>query len=114
MSSRFFITLPNPSAARGDDPDLASQAHGADAFAMELQNALRSPALFERWRDKQDDSDNIDPRLGEVDPTATVRGSQSDLAIDLVVETSLSGTILQQRMRWLVGSAWQMRDVEKV
>lgn len=114
MRSRFFIILPDPSVARGDDPDLSSRAHGAEAYAAELEDALRSPALFEHWRSKQQDPDNVEPLEGETDPTATVVGTQSDLVIDLVVETSLPGNILQQRLRWLVGSAWQMRDVEKV
>lgn len=111
MSHRFFITLPDPAAARGSDPDLSFHAHGAEAFARELQEALASDALFERWRAKQEDPDEVDRRLGEVDPMATVQGTQSDLAIDLVVDTVLPGTILQQRLRWLAGSAWQLRDV---
>src|SRR5690606_3779971 len=114
MSSRFFITLSNPAAARGSDPDLSSQAHGAEAFAREIRDALGSPELFERWRARQEDPDDVDPRLGEVDPDVRVQGSQSDLGIDLVVETSLPGTILQQRLRWLLGSAWQLRDVEGI
>jgi hypothetical protein len=81
MSSRFFITLPDPSAARGSDPDFAFQAHGAEAFARELRDALTSPALFERWRARQDDPDAVDPHLGEIDPDADVRAHQKDLAI---------------------------------
>ena len=111
MSHRFFITLPNPAAARGSDPTLSFHAHGADAFAQELQEALASDVLFERWRAQQDEPDEVDPRLGDIDPAATVHGTQADLSIDLVVDTVLPGTILQQRMRWLAGSAWQLRDV---
>lgn len=114
MRSRYFITLPDPAAARGSDPDLASSAHGADAFAREVQDALTSPVLFERWRDKQDEPDDVDPRLGEIDPSASVRGEQSDLKIDLVIETTLPGNILQQRLRWLMGNAWRLRDVAKL
>lgn len=113
MRSRYFITLPDPTAARGSDPDLTSIAHGADAFAREVQDALASTVLFERWRDKQDDPDDVDPRLGEVDPAASVRGEQADLEIDLVIETTLPGNILQQRLRWLMGNSWQLRDVGK-
>lgn len=111
MRHRFFITLPDPATARGGDPDLSFQAHGADAFANQLQEALASTALFERWRAKQDNPDEVDTRLGEIDPAATVQGSQADLAIDLVVDTVLPGTILQQRLRWLAGNGWQLRDV---
>lgn len=113
MSKRFFITLPEPARARGSDPELSFRAHGAEAFAHELQAALRSPALFERWRAKQDDPDDVDPKLGEVDPTAQVSGSQNDLGIDLVAQTTLPGSLLQQRLRWLAGSAWRLHDVRE-
>ena len=111
MSSRFFITLPDPSAARGSDSGLSFTAHGAEAFARELLDALGWPALFERWRAQQEDPDGVDPHLGEIDPQAQVRAHQTDLAIDLEVDTSLPGAILRQRLRWLAGSAWQLRDV---
>lgn len=111
MSARFFVRLPEPAVARGRVPELSFNAHGADAFAQELQDALRSPALFERWRQQQEDPDGIDPQLGVVDPTAQVSGQQADLHIDLEVITTLSGTILQQRLRWLAGHGWQLRDV---
>jgi hypothetical protein len=111
MPSRYYITLPDPAAARGSDPELSSSAHGAEAFARDVEDALRSATLFERWRNKQDEPEDVDPRLSEIDPAATVQGSQSDLVIDLVIETRLPGTILQQRLRWLLGNAWQLRDV---
>lgn len=111
MSSRFFITLPDPAKARGVDPELSFDAHGAEAFARQLQDALTSATLFERWRAKQEEPDEVDEALGQIDPAATVQGSQSDLSIDLVVNTILPGSILQQRMRWLSGQAWQLHDV---
>ena len=40
-----------------------------------------------------------------------MRAHQTDLAIDLEVDTSLPGAVLRQRLRWLAGSAWQLRDV---
>lgn len=114
MSTRYFVRLPDPALARGSVPELSFRAHGADAFAQELQQALRSPELFERWRQTQDDPDSIDPQLGVVDPGAQVSGQQSDLHIDLDVVTTLNGTILQQRLRWLAGHAWQLRDVHEI
>lgn len=113
MTSRYFITLPDPAAARGNDPELSFRAHGSEAFAHELQDALRSTTLFDRWREQQDEPDDVDPKLGAIDPAATVQGKQSDLSVDLVVETSLSGTILQHRLRLLAGTAWQLRDVRR-
>lgn len=111
MAQRFHITLPDPSTARGPDAELSFRAHGADGFAAELQDALRSPTLFERWRDRQDDPDAVDPALGAVDPAATVTGEQRDLKIDLKATTRLPGSVLQHRLRLLGGSAWQLRDV---
>ena len=111
MRSRFFIRLPDPTVARGEDAALSFQAHGAEAFASELEAALRSEALFERWRLKQADPDEVDQALGVTDPSAWVTGSQVDLAIDLIAETDIPGKILQQRLRWLAGSGWQLRDV---
>lgn len=111
MRHRYFIILPDPALAHGDDPELASNAHGAEAFARDVQAALRTPDLFERWRAKQDKPDDVDPKLGEVDSNASATGSQADLVIKLTVDTALPGNILQQRLRWLFGSNWQLRDV---
>ena len=72
---------------------------------------MRTPLLFERWRGKQDDPDEVDPGLGATDPEATVSGQQHDLAIDLVATTSLPGALFTQRLRWLAGSGWELRDV---
>src|SRR3546814_21052577 len=79
-------------------------------MARELQDALRTPALFERWRATQDDPDEVDPALGATDPTATVEGRQADLHIDLIVVTSISGAVFKQSLRLLAGSAWVLRD----
>lgn len=109
--TRYHLTLPDPAKARGNDPDFAFRSQGAEGFASELEAALRYPALFERWRNRQDDPDGVDPVLGATDPSATVSGEQRDLKIDLVATTSLSGNILKHRLRLLAGSAWQLHDV---
>ena len=111
MKTRYYLRLPDPKLARGADPDLAFHSEGAEGFASEFQQALRTDALFERWRAKQDDPENIDPGLGATDPAAAVSGQQHDLAIDLVATTTLSGAIFKQRLRWLAGSGWELRDV---
>lgn len=111
MATRFHITLPDSSLARGSNPSLAFTAQGADAFAEQLQQALRSDVLFERWRATQDDPDAVDKSLGATDPEATVEGMQDDLHIDLIVITALPGDILRQRLRLLAGNGWQLRDV---
>jgi hypothetical protein len=111
MKTRYYLRLPEPANARGDDPDLSFHSVGADGFAAEFQHALRSDVLFERWRAKQEDPEGVDPGLGATDPEATVTGQQHDLAIDLVATTSLPGSLFKQRLRWLAGSAWELRDV---
>jgi len=108
---RYYITLPNPAKARGTDPSLAFTAHGADGFAEQLQTALTGTGLFERWRAKQEDPDEVNDAMAATDPSATVTGKQHDLKIDLVVNTTLPGEVLRQRLRLLAGSGWQLRDV---
>ena len=108
---RYHIRLPDPSAARGDIPELAFHSHGADGFAEELQQALRTRTLFDRWNARQDDPEDADPALGATDPAATVSGEQHDLHIDLTVDTVLPSALLRQRMHLLAGDHWQLRDV---
>jgi hypothetical protein len=111
MPIRYHITLRHPESARGSDPEFAFRGHGAAALAEELQAALRSDALFQRWRGAQDDPDDIDPALGATDPGARVEGSQHDLHFDLVAVTSIPGAVLRHRLRLLAGSGWELRDV---
>lgn len=107
----YIAATPDPARARAGDAALAFRAQGADGFAAELQDALRSDGLFERWRAKLDDPDEVDPALGATDASATVNGKQDDLHIDLVVTTSLSSAVLRQRLGLLAGNGWQLRDV---
>lgn len=111
MSIRYHISLRHPESARGNDPAFAFRGHGAEALAGELQEALRSDALFQRWRGAQDDPDDVDPGLGAKDPAATVQGEQHDLHIDLVAVTTIPGGVLRHRLRLLAGSGWELRDV---
>lgn len=111
MPTRFYISLPNAATARGSDPDLAFRSEGAEALAAEFQAALRTTQLFDRWAAKQADPDGVSPTLGATDPSATVKGEQHDLAIDLIATTSLPGDVFKQRLRWLAGSGWELRDV---
>lgn len=111
MTVRYHLRFPDGSLARGSDPSLSFRSSGAEGLAAELQEALRSPALFERWRDLQDEPDDVDPAMGAVDPGAVVTGEQDDLAIRLTATTSISGAVFKQRLRMLAGSNWQLRDV---
>ncbi len=111
MATRYYINLPDPARARGNDPEFAFRAQGAEAFAAELQDALRGDTLFQRWRSQQDDPDSVDEALGATDASATVIGKQEDLQIGLVVTTALPSSVLRHRLGLLAGSGWQLRDV---
>src|SRR5687768_583311 len=99
MATRFYLRLPDPKHARGDDPDFAFRSDGAEGLAGELEAALRQPVLFEGWRAKQDDPDAVDPGLGVTDPQARVTGEQHDLKVDLVATTTLPGAVFRHRLR---------------
>ena len=113
MSSvvHYSISLPDPEKARGSDPDLSFKSHGASGFAEELQDALRSTTLFEKWRAKQPDPDAVENQWGVTDPDATVTGEQKDLRVNLTVTTKIDSDVFKQRLRLLAGHHWEMRDV---
>ncbi|MGY0610658.1 MULTISPECIES: hypothetical protein [unclassified Luteimonas] len=110
MATRYFIAIPDPAAARAAG-EFPFTAQGADAFARELQEALRGDGLFERWRATQDEPDEVDPLLGATDPAASVEGVQREKRVELAASTSLRGDVFKHRMRLLAGSAWELRDV---
>lgn len=111
MATRYYLSLPDPQRARGADPAFAFNAQGAEAFARQLEDALRHDTLFQRWRAAQEDPDAIDDALGATDPDARVEGRPDDLHVDLVTVTSLPGSILRHRLGLLAGNAWELRDV---
>lgn len=111
MAIRYLLRLPDPAQARGAEHRLAFRAEGADGFAEELQDALRRPDLFLRWRALQDEPENIDEALGVTDPDAVVTGEQDDLAIRLEVRTTLPSSVLRHRLNMLAGKHWELRDV---
>src|SRR5690606_9089821 len=106
----YDIRLPDTSKL-DQAGEFAMAARGPEGIAAELQDALRGTALFERWRQAQDEPDEVDPTLGAVDARATVSGRQRNLGVDLVVETALSGDLLRHRLGLLAGRAWELRNV---
>jgi len=111
MATRYYISLPEPARARGSDPALAFHAHGAEEFAAQLQDALRTTSLFERWRARQEDPEGVDASYGATDPDTKVHGQQDDLHVNLIVTSSIPGNVLKHRLRLLAGSGWELRDV---
>ena len=108
MATRYYLSLPDPEAARGE---LGFTAHGPEEFAAQLQDALRTRSLFERWRAKQEDPDDVDEAMAATDPQASVTGGQRDMGVELVATTTLPGNILKHRLRLLAGNGWELRDV---
>lgn len=111
MPTRYHISLPDAASARGGDPSTAFTAHGAEEYANQLQQAIATAHLFDRWRASQADPEGVDPAWGATDPAATVQGSQRDLHVELILVTALPGDIVRQRLRLLAGGGWQLRDV---
>lgn len=111
MATRYYLSLRDPKQARGSEPSLAFDAQGAEEYARQLEAALRTDRLFQRWRAMQEDPDAVDASLGVTDPDAKVEGRQDDLHIDLIAVTSIPGSVLRHRLRLLAGSAWELRDV---
>ena len=111
---RFYLTLPDPELARGQTAALSFSAHGAEAFAEQLQRALGDPAYIGAWLAglAEEERDGIDPRLLAVDRMASVRGQQRDLGIALVADTALNGDAFKHRMRLLAGTHWLLTDVK--
>ncbi|HEX7815724.1 hypothetical protein [Dyella sp.] len=108
----YFLSIADLAQARGSDPDLSYDGAGPNDFAAALQEALRSPMLFERWRNKQDEPDDVDPGLGGTDANAAVTGKlAAGLNTDVEVRTVLPMSILRHRLNLLIGPAWQLRDM---
>lgn len=110
-TQRYYISIENLTKARGEFNELSFHGTSPDSFAALLQEALREPTLWRRWRDMQPDPDAIDPGLGVNDPAATVSAHQSDLHVDVEVATNLPHAILRHRLELLIGHNWKLRDV---
>ena len=111
QAQRYFITIANLAKARGPDPDLSFQGSAPQSFADALQQALRQPVLFQRWKAKQPDPDEVDQSLAPFDPDATVSAELHDLHTEVQVVTSLTHFVLRHRLFLLIGPNWQLRDV---
>jgi hypothetical protein len=109
--NRYYLSIADLAHAHGNDPALSYDGAGPGDFAAALQEALRSPVLFERWRAMQPEPDEVDPSLGATDAQAQVSARVADLHVEVEVLTSLPMSLLRQRLNWLVGPSWQLRDV---
>lgn len=110
MAARYYISLPDLGKARASG-EFATRSQSAEGFAEDLQAALRTGDLAGRWQNTQEEPDKVDPTLLATDPSAQVTGKQDDLHADLIVTTSLPGSVLKHRLGLLAGSNWELRDV---
>jgi hypothetical protein len=113
LRSHFYLSVADLAKARGPVPALSFDGAGPDDLAAAVQDAMRNPALFERWRAMQEEPDDVDPALGVVDPAATASARVDDLRIDMDLITSLPMSIVRQRLNLLIGASWQLRDMRK-
>ena len=111
QAQRFYLSINNLATARGPDPKLAFQGSSPQSFAAALQEALRQPILFQRWKATQPDPDKVDPTLAPVDPDATVTAELQDIKTNVQVVTTLTHFILRHRLFILIGPNWQLHDV---
>ena len=111
-TQRYYLSIDDLSKARGEFAQLSFEGISPDSFATALQAALRSPALWERWKALQPDPDAIDDSMSASDPNATVKAEQSDLHTEIEVVTSLPHSILKHRLNLLAGRTWQLHDVK--
>jgi hypothetical protein len=115
MTSRahYYLQIKDLADARGAEPTLSYSGAGPNDLAAALQEALRSPLLFQRWRAMQPDPDSVDERLGITDQLAAVSAKVADLNTDVDVVTDLPMSIVRQRLNWLIGTSWQLHDVRR-
>ena len=111
-AQRYYLVIDELATARGAEPALSFDGVSAAQFAQELQSALLTTALFERWRALQEDPEEVDAGLGVVDAAAQVDVAEAGQGVRVTVTTALSHSVLQQRLRWLIGSHWSLRDVK--
>lgn len=109
--NRYYLSVDDIRHARGADPALAWQGANPADLAAALQESLRAPALFERWRAMQPDPDEVDMSLATTDPQATASAKVADLHVDIDLVTDLPMRVVRQRLNWLIGSNWQLRDM---
>ncbi|HEX5959792.1 MAG TPA: hypothetical protein VFY97_00920 [Rhodanobacteraceae bacterium] len=111
QARRYYLTIANLATARGPDADLSFQGSSPQSFAEALQEALRKPILFDRWKAMQPDPDDVDPSLAPIDANATVTARLVDVHTEVEVVTSLTHFVLRHRLFILIGPNWQLHDV---
>jgi len=113
IRSHYYLSVADLAHARGPVPTLSYNGAGPNDLAAAVQDAMRSPDLFDRWRAMQDEPDDVDPSLGAVDPQAAASARVSDLHTDMDLITDLPMRIVRHRLNLLIGNSWQLRDMRQ-
>lgn len=111
QAQRFFLSIDDLSAARGDSSDLSFQGTSPSSFAVALTEALREPTLWKRWQKMQDDPDDVDHAMSASDQNATVEAELQGSHCRVRVVTTLPHAVLKHRLTLLVGHHWKLHDV---
>ncbi|KAF1007104.1 MAG: hypothetical protein GAK28_02075 [Luteibacter sp.] len=106
----YFLSVKDMSQAKGPDPELSFEGIGPEKLAADIGEAMRGDSLFQRWRAKQPEPDEVDPSLGVTDPGARATGELSNDRTDVKLTTSLPMRIVKHRLNLLIGNSWQLRD----
>jgi hypothetical protein len=106
----YYLSVKDMTKAKGPDPDLSFEGIGPEKLASDIADAMRSDSLFQRWRAKQPEPDEVDPSLGVTDTGASAKGELSNDRTDVQLTTSLPMRIVKHRLNLLIGSSWELRD----
>jgi hypothetical protein len=106
----YFLSVKDMSKAKGPDPELSFEGIGPEKLASDIADAMRSDSLFQRWRAKQAEPDEVDPSLGVTDASASAKGELSNDRTDVQLNTNLPMRIVKHRLNLLIGSSWELRD----
>lgn len=106
----YFLSVKDMSKAKGPDPELSFEGIGPDKLASDIQAAMAGDGLFQRWRAKQPEPDEVDTTLGVTDASASATGELSNDRTDVQLTTSLPMRIVKHRLNLLIGNSWELRD----
>ena len=108
----YYVSVKELDKARGPDSELSFEGLDPVSLASAIADAMRGDDLFERWRAKQPEPDEVDPSLGVTDASATANGELSNGRTDVRLTTTLPMRIVKHRLNLLIGSSWQLRDTK--
>ena len=106
----YYLSVKDLKKARGPDSELSFEGLDPVSLASALADAMRSDNLFQRWRARQPEPDEVDPSLGVTDPAASAKGELSNDRTDVQLTTTLPMRIVKHRLNLLIGSSWELRD----